>query len=139
MRRITLLAVMTVLLLAVGAGTAYAALVLGTPQDDNLDGTPIRDTMKGYGGADVLRGFAGTDDIAGGAGPDIIFGGDGADSLRGRGGDDRLHGGAEDQSNPKIDDAFFCGKGYDIVFLEKGEHATHNLTVEACEEIRQEN
>jgi Ca2+-binding RTX toxin-like protein len=134
MRKAILLAAMIALILAVGAGTAFAALIQGTPRDDRLTGTEVRDTILGYKGDDLLRGLGGTDTLQGGGGDDTIFGGPGADVLRGRGGNDRLHGG-EDPTDPKHTDEFYCGAGFDTVYLEEGEHSVHDRTVKACEEI----
>ncbi len=133
MRRAILLAVMTVLILAVGASVAYAALIQGTPRDDKLTGTEIRDTIFGFKGDDVLRGLGGTDTLQGGGGDDIIFGGPGQDVLRGRGGNDQLHGGTP--TDPKHTDEFFCGAGFDTIYLEESEHSPQNRTVKACEKI----
>ncbi len=132
MRRATLLTAMAVLILAIGAGIAYAATIQGTSGPDHLVGTPERDTIYGYKGTDVLEGLAGTDTLQGGAGPDDIFGGPGADVLRGRDGDDELFGGVDG----KIDE-FFCGKGNDIAHVEGPENSTQNLN--QCETVVPEN
>ncbi len=123
---------MAVLILAIGAGIAYAATIQGTSGPDHLVGTPERDTIYGYKDADVLEGLAGTDTLQGGAGPDDIFGGPGADVLRGRDGDDELFGGVDG----KIDE-FFCGKGNDIAHVEGPENSTLNLN--QCETVVPEN
>ncbi len=137
MRRTTLLVVMSALLLALGAGVAFAAIIKGTPGDDRLTGTEVRDTIFGFKGDDLIRGLGGTDTLQGGGGDDTIFGGPGQDVLRGRGGNDHLHGGSP--TDPKHTDEFYCGAGYDTIYLEESEHSVHNRTVKACEEIVNEN
>ncbi len=132
MRRATLLTAMAVLILAIGAGIAYAATIQGTSGPDDLVGTPERDTIYGYKGTDMLEGLAGTDTLQGGAGPDKLYGGAGADVLRGRDGDDELFGGVDG----KIDE-FFCGAGNDIAHVEGPEHSGLNLN--RCETVVAEN
>jgi len=51
MRRSVLLLVSTVLAVLLASGVAYAAVIKGTPGDDeSLDGTPRSDTIYGYAG-----------------------------------------------------------------------------------------
>ncbi len=137
--RVALLAILVGAILALSAGVAYAAIVEGTSGPDNLEGTEVRDTIFGFAGDDTISGLAGTDTLQGGGGGDTIYGGDGADVLRGRGGDDHLHGGSGDPTDPKHTDEYYCGAGFDTIYLEKGEHSVHDRTVKACEEIVREN
>ncbi len=128
MRRATLLTAMAVLILAIGAGIAYAETIQGNSGDNHLVGTNQRDTIYGYKGTDVLEGLGGTDTLQGGAGPDDIFGGPGADVLRGRDGDDELFGGVDGKT-----DEFFCGAGEDTAHVEATERNPQNLS--KCEII----
>ena len=134
--RVALLAILVGALLALSAGVAYAAIIQGTSGPDNLEGTEARDTIFGFAGNDTISGLGGTDTLQGGGGDDTIYGGPGQDVLRGRGGDDHLYGGTP--TDPKHTDEFYCGAGYDVVHLQKGEHSVHDRTVFACEEIVKE-
>lgn len=105
------LAAATVLGLAV-APIAHAAVINGTPDDDDITGTATADTVwakggndvvHGAGGNDVLHGGPGADTMAGDAGWDILRGDSGVDTLNGNAGADRIytfradvaHGGAD--------------------------------------------
>jgi Ca2+-binding RTX toxin-like protein len=70
------------------AGSASAADITGTPDNDVLRGTPKRDT---------IHGLAGSDTITPGQGVDLVFGDDGYDYFFWRNGDghDRIDGGAD--------------------------------------------
>jgi hypothetical protein len=135
-RRITVLAVLTSLLLALTAGVAVAlnsiecpnragGTCVGTDRADDMRGTPNADEMFGRAGNDRQRGFRGADDLNGGIGNDNLFGergGDtiagnpGADMLSGKGGNDRLNGGRD--GDP---DEFYCGPGTDSATIEVGD------------------
>ncbi len=53
-RKMRVLPVAVVLLVALCAGAAFAALVEGNNRDDSLRGTPYADTIRAFGGDDVV-------------------------------------------------------------------------------------
>jgi Ca2+-binding RTX toxin-like protein len=141
MRRVVQLAVLMCLLLALGAGVAYAAdiqcpgnLCQGTPEDDTLTGTSRPDQIYGRGGDDTIFGLADTDTLLGNRGNDTLNGGAGQDTLRGSSGDDDLTGGPDETQGPRLTDEYFCGAGTDTVHLQKSESAVHNIAP-SCEII----
>jgi Ca2+-binding RTX toxin-like protein len=66
MRRLTLFAVLGALVLALGAGVAFAATFTGTNGPDRIQGTSGNDSISGGRGNDFLSGNGGRDDISGG-------------------------------------------------------------------------
>src|SRR5215210_7819115 len=134
-RKVTLVIALATVLLAVFAGVAYAAVISGTSGNDTLVGTAKSDVILGGKGDDELHGRGQSDDLRGGPGDDTIYGEAGADVLRGQEGDDNLYGGPDGTQNADKDvDEYWCGSGYDVVHLEKGEHSKHNIAP-ACEEV----
>jgi Ca2+-binding RTX toxin-like protein len=137
-RKITLVIALATVLLAVFASVAYAAVIQGTSGNDTLVGTSKSDVIFGRGGDDELRGRNQSDDLRAGPGNDTIYGENGADVLRGQEGDDHLYGGPDATQGPKVAvDEYWCGGGFDVVHLEKGENAAHNIAP-ACEEVVKE-
>jgi Ca2+-binding RTX toxin-like protein len=112
MKRATLLAVVTGLLLALMAGVAVAENFDGTPKDDTIRGTAQEDSIDGRGGDDRLFGFGKKDNIKGGDGNDRIDGGAGNDIMSGGAGNDVI------QANDGIRDRVFCGSGRDLVIKD---------------------
>ena len=114
MIRISVLAILTALGLAVAAQGATTALLKGTAQSDDIQGTP---------GGDVIYGFVGNDEIDGRGGTDVIFGGPGDDTLSGGGGKDYLSGGEGDDTlaaaygDGRPVDFLSCGAGDDLAIL----------------------
>lgn len=110
--------VVETLLLALTAGVAFAALELGTPDEDELRGTKGddegQDTLFGFGDDDVLKGNSAADQLSGGDGDDTLKGGSGNDTIDGGTGNDEI----------------FTGPGFDFVFAEDGEQDTINCNDE---------
>lgn len=97
------------------SSTAYAAIIDGTPGNDQRFGTNGNDTIKGLAGDDFLNGLGGSDLILGGDGNDALFGFGANDVLRGGNGNDDLEGGTGF-------DAMTGGTGADrFVFRRLGE------------------
>jgi Ca2+-binding RTX toxin-like protein len=141
MRRVVQVAVLMCLMLALGAGVAYAAVIqcdgglcVGTPEDDTITGTNMADQIFGRGGDDTIFGLGNTDTLVGGGGNDTLYGGPGHDVLRGSNGDDDLYGGPDETQGPRLTDEYFCGTGIDTVHVEKSESAPHNFAP-SCEII----
>ena len=105
MRRLKTTAALSMMMLALTAGTASAATKYGTNYGDALYGTNYADTIYGYGGADLMYGYGGNDvlyggneagwgdKILGGYGDDRVYGDSGDDALYGDAGNDRVYGG----------------------------------------------
>lgn len=68
--------------LALAAGSVWAATISGTARNDTLRGGAGADKIYGKGGNDKLIGAAGNDLLVGGPGNDRLVGGIGADTLR---------------------------------------------------------
>jgi Ca2+-binding RTX toxin-like protein len=125
-------------MLALFAAPALSALITGTNGPETLVGTNKSDVINARGGEDELFGRNQSDDLRAGAGNDVLHGELGADVLRGQEGDDHLYGGPDATQGPKVNvDEYWCGGGYDVVHLEKGEHSAHNIAP-ACEEVVKE-
>lgn len=120
MRRLKTTAALSMMMLALTAGTASAATKYGTNYGDALYGTSYADTMYGYGGADLMYGYGGADYLYGGnetGWGDKILGGSGDDKVYGQYGDDALYG---DSGNDRVDgsygdDLVQGGYGYDTL------------------------
>jgi hypothetical protein len=122
--RIVLLALLAMLSLG-RSGVASAAVINGTPSDDQrLRGTSSDDQMHGLAGNDNLFGWDpdapysthdGNDTIWGDEGNDSLFGGYGNDSLLGGVGDDYLigHSGDDWMRGDEGDDRLFGDGGND--------------------------
>ena len=93
-RRIVLLVVSTMAVLAVAGGVAFAAVIEGTRGDDRLRGTDAADTISALGGQDAIFALRGADTLDGGPGNDFISAGprqEGArDTIQGGFGDDEI-------------------------------------------------
>ena len=96
--------------LALVGGSAFAAVVWGTPGADELAGGNAPDTLLGGPGKDSLDGRGADDQLRGEEGHDTLIDLAGDDVLRGGLGDDTLGG------NP---DAISCGPGRDRVVAHK--------------------
>jgi Ca2+-binding RTX toxin-like protein len=72
---------------------AGSVVLMGTPNNDNLQGTAGNDCIFGLGGQDTISGGGGNDVLSGGDGDDIVNGGDGNDTVLGGTGQDVLTGG----------------------------------------------
>ena len=81
-RRTFRTAVLAFALLALAAGSVWAAAINGTSRNDTLRGGARADKIDGKGGNDKLFGAGGNDVLVGGAGNDLLVGGPGADTLR---------------------------------------------------------
>ena len=120
-------------------------IIIGTPQDDELQGTDGDDEIYGLGGNDNIDGGAGDDVIDGGSntntetGPDLtgtpqddeLFGTDADETIDGLAGDDLIDGGAGNDTliggagNDTIrevsgDDQIFGGEGDDHIDAGSG-------------------
>ena len=82
MTRRTFWTAVTLLVLALSAGSVWAATINGTTRNDTLRGSPRGDKIYGNRGSDKLYGAGGNDVLIGGPGNDLIIGGAGADTLR---------------------------------------------------------
>ncbi|HEX2181223.1 MAG TPA: hypothetical protein VHH10_02985 [Rubrobacteraceae bacterium] len=134
MRKVILIvATVAVAVLALGS-VAQAALTTGGPGDDEIVGTDHSDTILGRRSADRLFGLGSTDVINGGKGNDLVVGG-GEDELSGAAGDDTIYTGTRTESD-KWSDEIPCGSGTDTVYLSGQDHAAHNITTGACENLR---
>jgi hypothetical protein len=80
-RRVPFVAVLLALAL-LGAGSAFAANVVGTSKNDVLRGTAKADKLNGKAGNDRLLGLGGNDVLIGGPGNDVLIGGGANDTLR---------------------------------------------------------
>jgi len=126
--------------LALVGGSAFAAVVRGTPGADELAGGnapdtllggPGKDSLDGRGADDLLRGEEGHDTLIDLAGDDEVFGGPGNDILLNYAGEDEFSGGAGDDviavpgfgpgppGLPLEPDAISCGPGRDRVVARK--------------------
>lgn len=74
--------VLACVLLALAAGSVWAARVNGTARNDTLRGGAGADNIFGRAGNDKLFGASGNDILVGGTGNDLLVGGVGADTLR---------------------------------------------------------
>jgi Ca2+-binding RTX toxin-like protein len=140
-----LLAIVASLALAAGA---YAALIVGTPRNDQLVGTPQADQIYALGGNDSIRARGGNDEIHGqgdgdrikagagddeshgGGGPDSMWAGRGADRQFGGPGDDVLHALADDDQMDGLD----CGSGQDVAWLDQAERGLYRIA--NCEVLK---
>jgi hypothetical protein len=95
MRNMKRTAAVSVMMLALAAGTASAKTIPGTAYGEVLRGTDRADTIHGYGGADLIYGKGGGDTVWGGnesGWGDKVLGGSASDQLIGQQGDDALYG-----------------------------------------------
>ena len=126
MGRMIFFAALTAGFLALGGGTASAALVEGTPGADDLAGGnapdtllggPGKDSLDGRGGEDLLRGEEGDDTLIDLAGDDVLRGGLGDDTFGGNPGNDEVFGGTGNDTI--LDDSgvdhFSGGAGDDVI------------------------
>jgi RTX calcium-binding nonapeptide repeat (4 copies) len=134
LRKILSLATIPALLLAF-AGVALADTFEGTQGNDRIVGTDSLDRIFGNAGNDDLFGRGGNDRIFGQSGNDTIVGGDGEDYLDGGPGDDTIYTGTLTLGD-KVADEVRCGNGYDVVYLDGKDHASHTETGDSCEETR---
>ena len=72
MRRIATIGVLSALMLALTAGVALAANLVGTNYSETIYGTNSADTIDGRGGHDLLVGQGGPDRLLGGPGDDYL-------------------------------------------------------------------
>ncbi len=138
MRKITTIAAVMMLMVALSAGAAFAAVKHGTNNGEVLYGTPRADTIYAYGGADLVYGYGGADllyggneagwgdKIRGGTADDRVFGQDGYDALYGEGGDDRVSGGYGDDRvvGGNGNDTLDGGPGADKINAQDGQRDT---------------
>lgn len=75
-------------------GTAFADVLKGDANNNQLIGDAGDDILKGYAGGDHLLGGDGEDILKGGSGKDALDGGSNDDILRGNGGKDIAEGGS---------------------------------------------
>lgn len=77
------------------AAPATAAIIGGTPEDDELLGTAEADMIRGKGGDDLLVGRAGGDTLKGSSGADVMYGHRGSDYFVPGNGRDLVYGGRD--------------------------------------------
>ena len=154
MGRKILFATLTAGLLALGGGTAFAAVGGGPPGADDLAGGnaqdtllggPGKDSLDGRGGDDLIRGEEGDDTLIDLAGVNVLRGGLGDDRndliLDDAGGDEFSGGGGDDviavpgfgpgpPGLPLESDTISCGTGYDRVVAHKADRVAGD-----CEEV----
>ena len=128
MRKVTIIATTVMLMVALSAGAAFAATIVGHPWAETLTGTAKSDTISGMGGGDRLNGKAGDDFLYGNTGHDGLYGGAGDDTVRGGMGDDRaeeraVYGGEGDDKlhGDDGDDALYGGPGSDRIYGGAGD------------------
>ncbi|HYU59037.1 MAG TPA: hypothetical protein VEO00_13460 [Actinomycetota bacterium] len=92
MRRSLVMAAAIVAVVALLAGQALAADIIGTNGSDTIQGTPGNDNINGLNGHDTIYGNNGGDIILGSYGFDKLIGNDDPDTLYGNAGNDRLWG-----------------------------------------------
>jgi hypothetical protein len=95
MRNAKRTAAVSVMMLALAAGAAFAKTVPGSDAGEVLRGTDRADTIHGYGGADLIYAYGDRDTVWGGneAGKgDKVLGGSASDQLIGQQGHDALYG-----------------------------------------------
>ena len=68
-------AALAIALLALAAGSVWAATINGTRRNDTLRGSARADKISGKGGNDKLFGAGGNDILVGGPGNDLLVGG----------------------------------------------------------------
>jgi Ca2+-binding RTX toxin-like protein len=117
-RRVILMVVAMLAVLALAGGVALAATIDGTNGNDRLIGTDRADQIDGRGGQDVIRGHEGADTLDGGAGADDIWAGAedefAQDSVTGGGGDDVIRA----FNKPASKDIIDCGSGFDRAVVD---------------------
>jgi Ca2+-binding RTX toxin-like protein len=112
------------LAVALGLGLvsgAVAAIVNGTPGDDQLAGTMRADVIRALDGNDAVNALAGNDLVRAGKGDDAVQGDNGNDIVFGGAGNDRLHGG-------NAGDVVWAGSGNDTVAGGNGHDELHGGT-----------
>ena len=130
MRRGALLFTSVILLLALSAGMALAATLVGTGIPDNLDGTRGSDVVFGRGGGDIMLGEGGDDVLHGGAGGDSVSGDAGKDVLYGGFGGDQLY------ADDGLRDVVSCGGGTDIVFVDTIDHVAPGCELDGSKALK---
>lgn len=127
MKRTTLLVTLVgMLLLAVGAGVAWAQNEIRcTAETQPCMGTEQQDLMIGGSWSDTIYGLEANDDLAGRANNDTIYGGQGSDALWGSFGDDTMRGGPgqdefRDTTGNDVD-LVYGGDGGDGVGVKDGD------------------
>lgn len=138
MRRTGILVATVAMLVALSAGTAFAALVEGNNGDNTLTGTDRADTIHAYGGEDVVRALSGRDEVRGGSNADHLYGNRYGDTIFGGTGQDRLYGGygddhlvGRDLNNRGIGqrDVLDCGPGHDTFAADYDDRVLNNCEV----------
>ena len=123
MRRTITTLLVGALLLALGGGTALAAVSVNLgPGDNKAFGTSGNDQINGQGGDDTIFGLAGNDRLKGGSGNDKLFGNTGRDRLVGGTGRDKIFGGRGNDRLFSADgkrDFVFCGRGSDFASVDQ--------------------
>ena len=149
MRNMKRTAAVSVMMLALAAGTASAKTIPGTDYGEVLRGTDRPDTIHGYGGADLIYGRGGGDTVWGGneagkgdkvlgsTGADHLIGQQGDDALYGEGGDDRLEGQYGDDliMGGPGEDTLYGGPGADEVDARDGRRDVIDLTGSGPEDV----
>jgi VCBS repeat-containing protein len=96
------------------SGTDANDIVMGTPNDDNLQGGTGNDLIYGYEGDDYIDAGSGNDRIEAGSGSDIIYGGFGNDIVYAGDGDDMIYAGLGN-------DIAYGGNGSDTYLFNAGD------------------
>lgn len=111
MKKLVVMLTVVVLMVALGAGAALAANLVGDDGPNRLVGTAENDLLRGRGGNDRL---------VGGGDSDRLFGGDGNDVIN-----------AVDPGRPDSD-RVRCGAGFDRVMVDPG---TEDVVANSCERV----
>jgi Ca2+-binding RTX toxin-like protein len=133
-RKLVAVLLVSVLMVALAAGTASAQNVIscpptgdtcyGTPGDDLIEGSLEADTIRALAGDDRVDGFNGNDKIFGGTGNDTLLGAEDSDIVIGGPGDDTIDLVAFDvptnPEEPAPTDRGRGGAGDDIFLAEDG-------------------
>jgi RTX calcium-binding nonapeptide repeat (4 copies) len=138
MSRVVKVALLAALMLALSAGVALAATIVGTENDDSIDGTGDSDQIFVLEGDDFVDAFGGDDEVYGNEDDDFLIGAEDSDKVFGNTGKDEVDlesfdtsgstdegfGGAQNDTVFAQDgnfDAIDCGPGTrDTVFLDRG-------------------
>ena len=151
-RRAILLLTSVAVMVAVSAGFALGAAIVGTNGPDNLQGTANGDKIAGAGQNDNINGLAGQDQLSGDTGSDDVNGGPDRDIVQAStaGGTDTGNGGEGDLdwvsvADRDTNDLAVGGPGahdtcvFDVIVADNGmggETTTSDDVAGSCEEPR---
>ncbi len=120
MSRVVKVALLAALMLALSAGVALAATIVGTENNDTIivGFTGESDQIFALEGKDFVDPYDGDDEVYGNEGNDTLKGAEHSDNVYGNSGKDQVDLDANDTSGST--DAGFGGKGNDTVFAQDG-------------------